>query len=81
MRIKRTAPQGNNKDKIMSGFTTVLALIVMGLVVLVLIRGLFNMLKGTDGNKSNKLMQLRLALQALAIALIMLTLWITGGGR
>jgi hypothetical protein len=81
MRIKRTAPQGNNKDKIMSGFTTVLALIVMGLVVLVLIRGLFNMLKGTDGNKSNKLMQLRLVLQALAIALIMLTLWITGGGR
>jgi hypothetical protein len=81
MRIKRTAPQGNNKDKIMSGFTTVLALIVMGLVVLVLIRGLFNMLKGTDGNKSNKLMQLRLILQALAIALIMLTLWITGGGR
>lgn len=81
MRIKRTAPQRNNKDKIMSGFTTVLALIVMGLVVLVLIRGLFNMLKGTDGNKSNKLMQLRLVLQALAIALIMLTLWITGGGR
>lgn len=65
----------------MSGFTTVLALIVMGLVVLVLIRGLFNMLKGTDANKSNKLMQLRLVLQALAIALIMLTLWITGGGR
>lgn len=65
----------------MSSFTTLLALIVMGLVVFVLIRGLFNMLKGTDGNKSNKLMQLRLMLQALAIALIMLTLWLTGGGR
>jgi hypothetical protein len=65
----------------MSSFTTLLALIVMGLVVLVLIRGLFNMLKGTDGNQSNKLMQLRLMLQALAIALIMLTLWLTGGGR
>lgn len=65
----------------MSGFTTVLALIVMGLVVIVLIRGLFNMLKGTDANKSNKLMQLRLVLQAVAIALIMLTLWLTGGGR
>ncbi|CDZ27020.1 MULTISPECIES: twin transmembrane helix small protein [Rhizobium/Agrobacterium group] len=65
----------------MSTFTTVLALIVMGLVVLVLIRGLFNMVKGTDANKSNKLMQLRILLQAVAIVLIMLTLWITGGGR
>ena len=65
----------------MSGFTTVLALIVMGLVVIVLIRGLFNMLKGQDANRSNKLMQLRLLLQAIAILLIMLTLWLTGGGR
>lgn len=65
----------------MSTFTTVLALIVMGLVALVLIRGLLNMMKGTDANKSNKLMQLRLMLQTIAIVLIMLTLWITGGGR
>ncbi|AYD02715.1 twin transmembrane helix small protein [Neorhizobium sp. NCHU2750] len=65
----------------MSSFTTILALIVMGLVVLVLIRGLFNMLKGTDANRSNKLMQLRVLLQAIAVVLIMLTLWITGGGR
>ena len=65
----------------MSSFTTLLALIVMGTVVLVLIRGLFSMLKGNDGNKSNKLMQMRLVLQAAAIALIMLTLWLTGGGR
>ena len=65
----------------MASVTMVLAVIVMGLVVLVLIRGLFNMLKGTDANKSNKLMQLRLFLQAIAIILIMLTLWLTGGGR
>lgn len=65
----------------MSGFTTVLALVVMGLVVIVLIRGLFNMLKGQDANRSNKLMQLRLLLQAVAIVLIMFTLWLTGGGR
>ncbi|MGF0539678.1 twin transmembrane helix small protein [Agrobacterium sp. ES01] len=65
----------------MSGFTTVLALIVMGLVVLVLIRGLFNMMKGGDSNLSNKLMRMRIVLQAAAIALIMLTLWLTGGGR
>lgn len=65
----------------MSGFTTVLALIVMGLVAIVLARGLFNMMRGGDGNLSNKLMQLRIALQALAVVLIMLTLWLTGGGR
>ncbi|WP_454289253.1 twin transmembrane helix small protein [Rhizobium arsenicireducens] len=65
----------------MSTVTTVLTLIVMGLVVLVLIRGLFNMMKGGSGNTSNKLMQMRVALQAVAIALIMLTLWLTGGGR
>ncbi|TDK34579.1 twin transmembrane helix small protein [Rhizobium deserti] len=65
----------------MSTFTTVLALIVMGLVALVLIRGLFSMVKGTDANRSNKLMQLRLLLQAVAIVLIMFTLWLTGGGR
>lgn len=65
----------------MSTFTTVLSLIVMGLVVLVLVRGLFNMMKGGSGNTSNKLMQMRIVLQAVAIALIMLTLWLTGGGR
>ncbi|MCL6708667.1 twin transmembrane helix small protein [Pseudomonas sp. R2.Fl] len=65
----------------MSSFTSILALIVMGLVVLVLVRGLFNMMKGGDGNLSNKLMRMRIFLQALAVALIMLTLWLTGGGR
>lgn len=65
----------------MSSFITILTLIVMGLVVLVLIRGLFTMLKGQDANRSNKLMQLRVLLQAVALVLIMLTLWLTGGGR
>lgn len=65
----------------MSGFTTVLALIVMGLVVIVLARGLFNMMKGDNANLSNKLMQMRIVLQAVAVVLIMLTLWLSGGGR
>ena len=37
----------------MSTFTYVLAIIVMGAVALVLIRGLFNMMKGGDANRSN----------------------------
>ena len=65
----------------MSTATYSLAIIVMGLVALVLIRGLFNMMKGGDANLSNKLMQLRVLLQAIAVVLIMITLWITGGGR
>ena len=65
----------------MSSFFTGLTLFVMGLVVIVLIRGLVNMAKGGSGNTSNKLMQARVLLQAIAIALILLTLWITGGGR
>ncbi|MBY5592299.1 twin transmembrane helix small protein [Rhizobium leguminosarum] len=65
----------------MSTVTYILAIIVMGFVALVLIRGLFNMMKGGDPNRSNKLMQLRVLLQAIAVILIMVTLWITGGGR
>ncbi|WP_331372060.1 twin transmembrane helix small protein [Sinorhizobium chiapasense] len=65
----------------MSTFFTGLTLLVMGLVVIVLIRGLLNMATGGSGNTSNKLMQARIVLQAIAILLIMLTLWITGGGR
>lgn len=65
----------------MGGFTTILAMAFMAATALVLIRGLWNMLKGGSGNTSNKLMQARVALQAIAVALIMLTLWITGGGR
>jgi hypothetical protein len=65
----------------MSTVTYILAIIVMGIVALVLIRGLFNMMKGGNPNLSNKLMQLRVLLQAIAVFLIMLTLWLTGGGR
>lgn len=65
----------------MSGFTTVLALAFMVATALVLMRGLWNLLKGGSGNLSNKLMQMRIAFQAIAVGLIMLTLWLTGGGR
>jgi Hypoxia induced protein conserved region len=65
----------------MSSFTYILAIIFMGLVALVLVRGLFNMMKGDNPSLSNKLMQMRVLLQAIALVLIMLTLWLTGGGR
>lgn len=65
----------------MGTVTYFLAIIVMFAVAVVLIRGLINMLRGGSGNTSNKLMQARVILQAIAVALIMLTLWLTGGGR
>ncbi|MGO4567695.1 twin transmembrane helix small protein [Rhizobium sp. 2YAF20] len=65
----------------MSTFTYIFAIIFMGLVAIVLVRGLFNMMKGDNPSLSNKLMQMRVLLQAIALALIMLTLWLTGGGR
>ncbi|NKJ06325.1 MULTISPECIES: twin transmembrane helix small protein [Rhizobium] len=65
----------------MSTVTYIAAVIVMGLVAIVLVRGLLNMMKGDNPNRSNRLMQLRVLLQAIAVILIMLTLWLTGGGR
>ena len=65
----------------MGTVTYFLAIAVMFAVAVVLIRGLINMLKGGSGNTSNKLMQARVILQAVAVMLIMLTLWLTGGGR
>lgn len=65
----------------MADFLYYLILVVMAAVVFVLIRGLFNMMRGGSGNLSNKLMQLRVALQLIAVVLIVVVLWITGGGR
>ena len=65
----------------MGTVTYFLAIVVMVAVAVVLVRGLINMLRGGSGNTSNKLMQARVILQAIAVVLIMLTLWLTGGGR
>lgn len=65
----------------MAEFTYVLSIIVMLAVAVVLVRGLINMMRGGDGNFSNKMMQMRVILQAVAVALIAITLWLTGGGR
>ena len=55
----------------------ILAILAMVAVVAVLIRGLINMLKGGSGNTSNKLMQARVLLQAVALALLLLTVYFT----
>lgn len=65
----------------MENVTYFLAIIVMVAVAIVLVRGLFNMMKGGSPSTSNKLMQMRVLLQFVAIVLIVITLWLTGGGR
>jgi hypothetical protein len=58
----------------------ILAIIVMVAVVAVLIRGLVNMMRGGSGNTSNKLMQARVFLQAVALILILLAVWFNRHG-
>lgn len=55
----------------------IIAVLFMVAVVIVLIRGLINMLRGGSGNTSNKLMQARVLLQAIALVFIVLTLYFT----
>ncbi|WP_256751747.1 twin transmembrane helix small protein [Mesorhizobium sp. Mes31] len=55
----------------------ILAILVMVAVVIVLIRGLINMMRGGSGVTSNKLMQARVLLQAMALALILLAVYFT----
>ncbi len=58
-------------------FLKILIAVAMAAVVIVLVRGLINMMRGGSGNTSNKLMQARVALQFVALVLILLTVWIT----
>jgi Hypoxia induced protein conserved region len=53
----------------------ILIVVALAAVVIVLIRGLINLMRGGSGVTSNKLMQARVALQAVALVIIMLALW------
>jgi hypothetical protein len=61
----------------MSTTFNVLAIIVMVAVVIVLVRGLINMMRGGSANTSNKLMQARVVLQFAALVLIMAALYMS----
>jgi hypothetical protein len=63
----------------MAGFLSHLILpIALGAVTVVLLLGLFNMMRGGSPNWSQKLMQMRVLLQFIAIVLVMLTVWAMG---
>ncbi len=52
--------------------------IALGAVAVVLLFGLMNMMRGGSPNLSQKLMRLRVLLQFVALAVVMLTLWLMG---
>ena len=59
----------------MSTMLNVLAVLVMLSVAAVLMVGLRNMMKAGDANFSNKMMQLRVLLQFIAIVLLVLVVY------
>ena len=49
--------------------------VAIGAVAVVLLLGLYNMMRGGSANTSQKLMRLRVLLQFIAIIVIIATLW------
>lgn len=58
--------------------TSVITLIALAVVAIILFMGLWNMFKGGDGNRSQKLMRARVIAQAVAIAVILGALFFFG---
>jgi hypothetical protein len=70
----------HHRDKrqvgVMNGFSYLSTLAVFA-VLIVLLAGLWNMMRGSNPNLSQKLMRWRVGLQFLAIILIMLAVYFT----
>jgi hypothetical protein len=58
----------------------ILLVVALAAVVIVLVRGLLNMMRGGSGSTSNKLMQARVALQFVALVIVMVVLYLTRRG-
>lgn len=64
------------QDRPVSSFIEALIPIAVGAVVLVLLLGLWNMMRGGSPSRSQNLMRARVVLQFLAIVIIMGALWL-----
>lgn len=60
----------------MSGPSFYLIVVLMVAVLVVLLAGLRNMMKGGDANFSNKMMQLRVFLQFIAVVAIVIVVYV-----
>lgn len=56
----------------------IFVVVALGAVAVVLGMGLWNMMRGGSPSRSQNLMRWRVLLQAVAIGVIMLTLWVLG---
>jgi uncharacterized membrane protein YidH (DUF202 family) len=61
-------------------FWQILGLVVAGLVVVVLVFGLVNLMRGGPASTSQKLMRARVMLQFLAIVIVMVALYFSTRG-
>jgi hypothetical protein len=61
-----------------SFLSTYIVPLAIAAVALVLVLGLYNMLRGGSPNLSQKLMRWRVVLQFIAVIIIMLTVWAMG---
>ena len=52
--------------------------VAIGAVAVVLLLGLYNMMRGGSANTSQRLMRLRVLLQFIAIVITMITVWAMG---
>ena len=64
-----------------SFLSTFIVPLAIAAVALVLLLGLINMMRGGSPNTSQKLMRWRVALQFVAIVIIMITVWAMGSHR
>jgi hypothetical protein len=62
----------------MAGFLNALIPFAIGAVAIVLLLGLWNMLRGGSADTSQRLMRLRVLLQFVAILIVMAALWAYG---
>jgi heme/copper-type cytochrome/quinol oxidase subunit 4 len=63
----------------MTSFLSGIALpIALAAVTIVLLLGLFNMMRGGSPNTSQRLMQLRVLFQFVAIVIAMMAIWVMG---
>ncbi|KZB51229.1 multisubunit Na+/H+ antiporter MnhB subunit [Thalassospira sp. MBR-102] len=56
----------------MAGFLQIGVLIAMAAVAVILVLGIITMARGKDARKSNKLMQLRVLVQGIALLLLVI---------
>ncbi|MBN9146817.1 MULTISPECIES: twin transmembrane helix small protein [unclassified Nitrobacter] len=57
----------------------ILVPIAVASVVIVLLMGLINMMRGGSPNRSQNLMRMRILMQFIAIVITMTTIWMMGG--